>query len=527
MAEYYRELTIDGVKVNTYTDTVTGSIKVYSKEFGAFGSNLLAESIPKGGSTKWNIVNDDDYRRLINNELDKKGEELKTETTFTQDFYNKTAHELNNERAAILNSKSSMLETEGHIAQRVPGVTGRQGNMSGLTVNSDGTLPVEATIDRTGTVDEQSGNGVVQIPVIPLAGDGNGNNGTGNNGNGNSGNGNNGTGNNGNGNSGNGNGNNTTEDADDTQGETTSTYVDPNAAALATSQKPGGKNETLFYPVIKPPSGMKYDYIQITAYDYSASDLSGPSFNRATSAVTESGLVKKYETIQLPMQPSLSESNAVSWTNDTINDFQRQFASISSGVIKFFGGEDGGKEAAEKALNLGANQAKALLDDPLTKKRVIAFFAGQAVGANLMQRATGSIINPNLELMFTGPGLRSFNFTFRLTPREKKESEVIRKIIRAFKRNSSVQKDNVSAFLKSPRIFKLEYIYKEGGQHPYLNKFKPCALTNFAVNYTPDGSYMVFNDTGSLTAYDIQLSFTEIVPVYADDYNGPDTDMGF
>jgi hypothetical protein len=47
------------------------------------------------------------------------------------------------------------------------------------------------------------------------------------------------------------------------------------------------------------------------------------------------------------------------------------------------------------------------------------------------------------------------------------------------------------------------------------------------VNYTPDGSYMVFNDTGSLTAYDIQLSFTEIIPVYADDYNGPDTDMGF
>ena len=104
------------------------------------------------------------------------------------------------------------------------------------------------------------------------------------------------------------------------------------------------------------------------------------------------------------------------------------------------------------------------------------------------------------------------------------------KIIRAFKRNSAVQTATSAFFLKSPRIFKLEYIYKggkDGGQHPYLNKFKPCALTNFAVNYTPDGSYMVFNDTGSLTAYDIQLSFTEIIPVYADDYNGPDTDMGF
>jgi hypothetical protein len=524
MAEYYRELTIDGVKVNTYTDTVTGSIKVYSKEFGAFGSNLLAESIPKDGSTKWNIVNGDDYRRLINNELDKKGEELKTETTFTQDFYNKTAHKLNNERAGILNSKSSMLETEGHIIQRIPGVTGRQGSMSGLTVNSDGTLPFEPTIRKTATPDEQtgdglSGDGVVQIPVIPPAGDGNGNSGTGDGENGNG-----GTGNGGNGNGGNGNGNNTTENADDTQGETSSTYVDPNAAALATSQKTGGENEILSYPVIKPPSGMTYDYIQITAYEYSPSDL-GSSFNRATSAVTEGGLVKKYETIQLPMQPSLSESNAVSWTNDTINDIQRGFANLSSGVQKFMGTDD--KDAITTAIGDGAAQIRGLLASDTTRKRIVAFFAGQAVGANLMQRATGSIINPNLELMFTGPGLRSFNFTFRLTPREQKESEVIRKIIRAFKRNSSVQKDTVSAFLKSPRIFKLEYIYKEGGQHPYLNKFKPCALTNFAVNYTPDGSYMVFNDTGSLTAYDIQLSFTEIVPVYADDYNGPATDMGF
>ena len=185
------------------------------------------------------------------------------------------------------------------------------------------------------------------------------------------------------------------------------------------------------------------------------------------------------------------------------------------------------KTAIEKALAGGADDVKNLLKSDTAKNALIAFFAGQAVGARLMGRSTGAIINPNLELLFSGPGLRTFNFTFKLTPRNIEESEVIRKIIRAFKRNSAVQTATSAFFLKSPRIFKLEYIYKDGGQHPYLNKFKPCALTNFSVNYTPDGSYMVFNDTGSLTAYDIQLSFTEIVPVYADDYNGPDTDMGF
>ena len=225
------------------------------------------------------------------------------------------------------------------------------------------------------------------------------------------------------------------------------------------------------------------------------------------------------------MQPTITESNAVSWTNDTLNDIQRGFANLSSGVIQYVGEGDGYQ--LQKAIGSGKEQIKNLLTDPTSKDALIAFFAGQAVGARLMGRSTGAIINPNLELLFSGPGLRSFNFSFKLTPRNREESEVIRKIIRAFKRNSAVQTATSALFLKSPRIFQLEYIYKDGGQHPYLNKFKPCALTNFAVNYTPDGSYMVFNDTGSLTAYDIQLSFTEIIPVYANDYDGSETDMGF
>ncbi len=93
----------------------------------------------------------------------------------------------------------------------------------------------------------------------------------------------------------------------------------------------------------------------------------------------------------------------------------------------------------------------------------------------------------------------------------------------------SVQRTPANLFLRSPRLFQLEYIYKEGGQHPYLNKFKPCAMTNFQVNYTPDGSYATFDETGSLTAYDLTMSFSEIIPIYTDDnkYTENPQDMGF
>ena len=46
-------------------------------------------------------------------------------------------------------------------------------------------------------------------------------------------------------------------------------------------------------------------------------------------------------------------------------------------------------------------------------------FAQEAVGAqNVFSRFGGGVVNPNIELLFTGPQLRPFNFNFRLSPRK-------------------------------------------------------------------------------------------------------------
>ena len=81
-------------------------------------------------------------------------------------------------------------------------------------------------------------------------------------------------------------------------------------------------------------------------------------------------------------------------------------------------------------------------------------------------------------------------------------------------------------FLKTPNVFKLKYIFKNGRQHPYLNKIKVCALQSFDVQYTPDGSYMTYDD-GSMTSYDVKLSFGELNPIYQEDYRRNTNDMGF
>ena len=52
-------------------------------------------------------------------------------------------------------------------------------------------------------------------------------------------------------------------------------------------------------------------------------------------------------------------------------------------------------------------------------------------------------------------------------------------------------------------------------------------MTNFAVNYTPDGSYMTYGDDGSLTSYAVTMAFGELEPIYADEIKFDWRDMGY
>ena len=278
------------------------------------------------------------------------------------------------------------------------------------------------------------------------------------------------------------------------------------------------------YPVIPPPFG--YDHIKITAYAYVESGLNKQQAE--TTKDLKKRFTKSLGDVVLPMQPNLSETNSVDWGGDKINALQLAAGNLAKGAIEDlskFNIVEGIGNFAQGALD----EVRKAVQDPETKQALVAYFAGQAVGANVLTRTTGTVINPNLELLFSGPRLRTFNFNFNLTPRSDDEAIMIRRIIRFFKKTSAPSISSSGNFLQTPSVYLLEYIFDQddGGQHPYLNKFKPCALTSFNVNYTPDGSYSTYN-TGSMTSYAITMSFGELQPIYAGDYiNSSEDDMGF
>ena len=268
----------------------------------------------------------------------------------------------------------------------------------------------------------------------------------------------------------------------------------------------GSNKKSFRYPIGLVPD-LDYDFIQFTAHEYEAGAVTvqGPEARIGPSA----------ETITLPMIPAISESSQVGWGRDKLNSLQAAGARIATETLEANkGGVDFGA-SVEALVSSTQTEANAILTgNPGLKDAIIAYFAGQAVGANILGRKTGSVLNPNLELLFEGPSLRSFNFNFKFRPRDPDEAKMVRSIIRVFKRNMAVQRKKGELFLYTPNIFKIKYLHK-GGDHPFMNRLMPCACTSFNVVYTPDNNYMTYAD-GSMTGYDVSFTMAEIVPIYAD-----------
>ena len=193
-----------------------------------------------------------------------------------------------------------------------------------------------------------------------------------------------------------------------------------------------------------------------------------------------------------------------------MNVLEAEAAFLSLGIIK--DGVEGFTSAAESITGrIGSNT-------PSIQNALTAFFAGAATGTGqqVLQRAAGAVFNPNLELLFRGPSLRPFNFTYKMSARSKPEGDQIIQIIRMLKQGMAPRRTASNLFLKTPHTFRLRYI-QNGADHKFLNKFKECALQSLQVEYAPEGTYATFSD-GKMVSYQISMTFQELEPVFNDDY---------
>jgi hypothetical protein len=322
--------------------------------------------------------------------------------------------------------------------------------------------------------------------------------------------------------------------AGDAAGPQTSTLDAPGPSGASTPLTPeqAAKLVNISRPTIEDYGTIKYpekflpgrDYLQIELFEYKKSGLQATAgkFNIARMDDRIQGSPKG--TVFLPIQTGIIDNCAVDWGQGDLNPITAQLASVAYGTIGSAGSQGLGAAVGTFGSEL-ARAGETLLKKggPEVQAMITNFFTQQAVSTpGLLSRTVGGAINNNVELLFNGPTLRSFTFTFRLTPREKKEAESIKKMIRMFKTEMHPSLSPAELFLLAPNIFKLKYFSQNPNlkefDHPYLNRIKMCALKDFSVSYTPDGSYMTYSENSSMTAYELSMTFAEISPIYKQDY---------
>lgn len=266
------------------------------------------------------------------------------------------------------------------------------------------------------------------------------------------------------------------------------------------------------------PFPKEQDRIKFSMFRYSPKSLDINNF--AEGSIFGSRQPKEIKgSVTLPIQPQISDTSSVDWGNDDMNALAALAAMASYNIIT----KDDGVEQSIDAVVKGLKGTTGSL-----ATAAAASLAGAAAGGNknFLSRATGAVLNPNLELLFNGPQLRTFSFNFTLSAREPEEAKEIKKIIRFFKQGMSVKRADTGLFLKAPNIFDVRYILGSSNKdHPWINQIKTCALVNFSVDYTPAGNYATFYD-GSMTQYNLTMSFSELDPIFEDDYAEADNSVG-
>ena len=274
--------------------------------------------------------------------------------------------------------------------------------------------------------------------------------------------------------------------------------------------------------------GADDDYMRFDVLEYKAPGIGGITGSntrsgfdlRSTEDAFGTGTNTLLRSIILPLPKAISDGQGASWGDDSINAMSAAAVSGASSVIK-------DKEGVVDVLGTLSEQFNKELGTKTTRDSMstaaIALGINALTGADgninsLVSRATGNIINPNVELLFNGVQLRGgFNFVYDLIPRNQTESESIKNIIKTFKQQMLPNKRSTGFFIKAPNVFRLKYM-RGGKVHPFLNLFKICALTNMSVDYSGSGTYASYHDATPVHMV-LNLQFQELSPIYAEDYD--------
>ena len=132
---------------------------------------------------------------------------------------------------------------------------------------------------------------------------------------------------------------------------------------------------------------------------------------------------------------------------------------------------------------------------------------GYELANKIFQRAA----NPYMEVLFQSLPMRTFTYNFTFAPRNAKEQDQVRDIIKLFRFHMAPElRGAQNRFFTLPSVFDIHYMYHDGDttkENDFYHKIATCVLTNCNTDYTPGGVHS--HADGSPVKITMALTFTE------------------
>ena len=244
---------------------------------------------------------------------------------------------------------------------------------------------------------------------------------------------------------------------------------------------------------------------------------------------------ENYPQLILYMPDDISDTLSAGWEGKSFGNLTGSILSAAArkGTLKKL---EQGFNVAAKTIQKAPAEAAAALATSLAK----SITGDQITTGDVFGTVSGVIRNPNAEILFQKMNFRTFDLTFKMAPYNDLEAQEVMTIIRTFRKAMLPQyglqgkevtgygtdKDDENkkittnkaldaAFVKVPKVCSVHYM-RGGDVHPFLPRYKMCAITDVAVNYTPDGNYAIFED-GMPVAVELKVSFMETKLIFSED----------
>ncbi len=145
-----------------------------------------------------------------------------------------------------------------------------------------------------------------------------------------------------------------------------------------------------------------------------------------------------------------------------------------------------------KSLESAFNAGKVKVTEDLKRRALLAGLGlidalGVTGAREAFEISVGEVVTDRMELAFKNVRRRQFVYNFKMLPKNSREADEIRNIIKMFQVNMlpEMKRGRQATTMNFPNTFDIRYMYN-GSDNDYIHRVSTCVLTDMTVTYGGD-----------------------------------------